>query len=44
MPKNIKLVARSEDHAKAIKNYSNRQVDHIVENINIKNIVRITNE
>ena len=44
MPKNIKLVARSEDHAKAIKNYSNRQVDHIVENINIKNIVRITIE
>jgi hypothetical protein len=39
-----KLIAKSGDHAKAIKNYSNKKVDHIIENINIKAIARITNE
>lgn len=39
-----KLIAKSGDHAKAIKNYSNKNVDHIIENINIKSIARITNE
>jgi hypothetical protein len=40
----IELVARSEDHAKAIENLSNRKVKHIVENCNIENLIRITNE
>ena len=44
IPKEIKLIARSKDHAKAIENYSNRKVDYIIENINIEKIVRMTNE
>lgn len=44
IPKETKLIARSKDHAKAIENYSNRKVDYVIENINIKEIVRMTNE
>ena len=40
----IDLVARSKDHAKAIENYSNRNVKHIVENFNIEKLMRIANE
>ena len=40
----IDLVARSKDHAKAIENYSNRKVKHIVENFNIEKLMRIANE
>jgi hypothetical protein len=42
--KETKLIAKSKDHAKAIKNYSNREVDYTIQNINIKEIARITNE
>ena len=40
----IDLLARSKDHAKAIENYSNRKVKHIVENFNIEKLMRIANE
>lgn len=40
----IKLIARSKDHAVAIKNYCNRDVDGIVSDFNIEELVRITNE
>jgi|TARA_B100001113_G_C21044582_1_gene593930 hypothetical protein len=40
----IQLIARSEDHAKAIENISNRKIKHIVENFNIEKLVRIANE
>lgn len=40
---NVELIARSEDHAKAIKNYSNRDVCGIVENFNIEQLIRIIN-
>ena len=39
----IKLIARSEDHAKAIKNYCNRDVVGIVENFNINKLMEIIN-
>ena len=41
---NIKLIARSEEHAKAIKNYCNRDVENIVNDFNLEKIVRIINE
>ena len=41
---NTKLIARSKEHAKAIENYCNRKVKHIVNDFNIEKIVRITNE
>lgn len=44
LPEQTKIIAKSKDHAKAIKNYSNREVDYIIENINIEKIARITNE
>jgi len=37
----VLLVARSKRHAKAIENYCNKKVDHIVQNFNIKNFKRI---
>ena len=40
----IELVARSQDHAKAIENLSNRKIKHIVENFNIEKLMRIANE
>ena len=42
--KDVKLIARSKEHALAIENYANRTVDHIVNNFNLKKIVRITDE
>ena len=42
--KDVKLIARSKEHALAIENYSNRTVDHIVNNFNLKKLVRITDE
>ena len=42
--KETKLIAKSKDHAKAIENYSNREVDYTIQNINIKEIARTTNE
>ena len=39
----VKLIARSEDHAKAIKNYSNRDVHGIVENFNTEQLMEIIN-
>tara|TARA_B100000809_G_scaffold246840_1_gene275208 strand:+ start:293 stop:775 length:483 start_codon:yes stop_codon:yes gene_type:complete len=40
----IKLIARSEDHARAIENYCNRKITDIVNDFNIEKLVRITNE
>ena len=40
----LKLIARSEEHATAIKNYCNRDVSGIVSDFNIEQLVRITNE
>ena len=42
--KDVKLIARSEEHALAIENYCNRKVEHIVNNFNLKKIVRIIDE
>lgn len=39
----IKLIARSEDYAKAIKNYCNKDVVGIVNNFNIKQLMEIIN-
>ena len=39
----INLIARSEDHAKAIKNYCNRDVVGVVENFNINKLMEIIN-
>lgn len=36
----LKLVARSVDHAKAIENYANRKVDKIVDDFNINEILQ----
>ena len=41
---NTTLIARSEDHAKAIENYCNRKVKNIVNDFNIEKLVRIINE
>jgi hypothetical protein len=35
-----KLVARSDNHAKAIENYTNRNVDAIVKEFNVQEIIR----
>ena len=40
----IELIARSEDHAKAIENYCNVKVKHIVKDCNVEQLVRISNE
>lgn len=40
----IELIARSNDHAKAIENYCNRKVKNIVSDFNIEKLVRIINE
>ena len=37
----IKLIARSEEHAKAIKNYSNRNVIGIVDDFNIEQLYKV---
>ena len=42
--KDVKLIARSKDHALAIENYCNRKVDHVINNFDLKKIVRIINE
>jgi len=39
----IKLIARSEDYAKAIKNYCNKDVVGIVNNFNIKQLMEVIN-
>ena len=39
----VKLIARSEDHAKAIKNYANRDVHGIAENFNTEQLMEIIN-
>ena len=41
---NIGLIARSEEHAKAIENYCNRKIKNIVNDFNIEKLARITNE
>ena len=40
----VTLIARSKDHAKAIENYCNRKVEHIVNDFNLEKILRIINE
>ena len=40
----ISLIARSEEHAKAIENYCNRNVQHVVNDFNIEKLVRIIHE
>jgi len=40
---NIKLIARSSSHAKAIKNYCNRDVCGVVDNFNIDQLIGIIN-
>ena len=35
-----KLIARSENHAKAIENYSNRKVDKILAEFNVEEIIK----
>ena len=40
----VTLLARSKDHAKAIENYCNRKVEHIVNDFNLEKILRIINE
>ena len=40
----MELTARSEDHAKAIENYCNVKVKHIVKDCNVEQLVRISNE
>mgnify|MGYP003644319567 CR=1 FL=1 len=39
----LQLIARSKDHAKAIKNYCNRDVCGVVPNFNIKNLMDVIN-
>ena len=41
---NTTLIARSDEHAKAIENYCNRSVSNIVSDFNIEQLVRISNE
>ena len=41
LDKDLILIARSEDHAKAIENYCNRKVDHIVEDFNIEQLIKV---
>ena len=38
------LIARSKEHAAAIENYCNRKVKHVVEDFNMEELARITNE
>ena len=42
--KDIKLIARSETHAKAIKNYCNRDVIGIVEDFNLDQLIGVIKE
>tara|TARA_Y100000592_G_C5431540_1_gene298626 strand:- start:405 stop:881 length:477 start_codon:yes stop_codon:yes gene_type:complete len=39
----IKLIARSKDHAKAIKNYCNRDVCGVVPNFCVENLMKVIN-
>ena len=39
----IRLIARSKDHAKAIKNYCNKDVEGVVENFNINQLMGVIN-
>tara|TARA_R110002110_G_scaffold37253_5_gene123255 strand:- start:15224 stop:15697 length:474 start_codon:yes stop_codon:yes gene_type:complete len=42
--KSTTLIARSDEHARAIENYCNRSVNNIVSDFNIEQLVRISNE
>ena len=37
----ITLIARSKEHALAIENYCNIKIEHVIENFNIKKLIRI---
>tara|TARA_R100001244_G_C5155104_1_gene130262 strand:+ start:311 stop:787 length:477 start_codon:yes stop_codon:yes gene_type:complete len=37
----ITLIARSKEHALAIENYCNIKIEHVMENFNIKKLIRI---
>ena len=41
--KDVSLIARSDDHAKAIKNYCNRDVCGIVSNFNLNQLMDVIN-
>ena len=40
----VTLIARSKEHALAIENYCNTKIKHIVEDFNIKKLIRIIND
>jgi hypothetical protein len=40
---NVNLIARSSEHALAIRNYSNRDVCGVVEDFNIKQLYEVIN-
>jgi|TARA_R110000744_G_scaffold58320_1_gene121663 hypothetical protein len=40
----VTLIARSKEHALAIENYCNIKIKHIVEDFNIKKLIRIIND
>tara|TARA_R100000808_G_scaffold63_1_gene514 strand:- start:10330 stop:10791 length:462 start_codon:yes stop_codon:yes gene_type:complete len=42
--KDIDLIARSKEHAKAIKNYCNRDVVGIVEDFNLEQLYKVTGQ
>ena len=42
--RDVELIARSKEHALAIENYCNRKIDHVINNFDLKKIVRIINE
>ena len=42
--KDINLIARSEEHALAIKNYCNRDVAGIVEDFNLEELYKVANQ
>jgi hypothetical protein len=42
--KDVELIARSKEHALAVENYCNRKVDHVINNFDLKKIMRTINE
>lgn len=40
---NLILITRSQEHSDALKNYCNRKADHIVDNVNLSEIVKKCN-
>ena len=42
--RDVELIARSKENALAIENYCNRKIDHVINNFDLKKIVRIINE